>query len=267
MTSTNVSYLLYAKTTEAYCLKNLIELLQNSIQQGCFTVSKKGIFFRMADSGHKVLNDCELLSDNFTQYKFKNSSPISIGLNLSHTYKMMKNIKKKDNIVFFIEEDNENMFGIRVISKDKTRVTTSFIKIQDIQCIDVDLPEGYNNPINIPSNDYIKMVKDLNSMGGNTITISSNSSVVKFACNANDIYNRDIIFGDVDTAKDEELYSEEFDTEQITRMTKIAGLNTQLQLFQSENLPLHFKTNIGNLGTMKMYIKNNSQIESTKSSN
>lgn len=261
--SSNSSYIFFAKTQEAYCLKSLIEHLQNNIQIGCFTISKKGMFFRMVDPNHTVLNDCELIGENFTQYKFKHvSSSLSIGLNLSHTYKMMKNIKKKDQLIFFIEEEHPDMFGIKVISKDKTRVTTSHIKIQDIQCLDIDIPEGYNTPVNIPSNDYTKMIKDLSSTGGNIIKVSSNNNVIKFSCNTNDIYNRTIVFGDTEDDFDEkDFYSEDFDTEQITRISKIAGLNSQLQIFQCENLPLYFKSNIGNLGVIKMFVKNNSQIE------
>ena len=108
-------------------------MLQNNIKNGCFILSKKGINFRMTDSNKKILIDFEMQAENFMQYKFKQNTSLSIGLNFSHFYKMVKSIKKKDSIVLFINEDNETELGIRVIPKEKNRVTTSFIKIQNLQ--------------------------------------------------------------------------------------------------------------------------------------
>jgi len=257
--SSDTNYIFYSKTSEAHVIKNLFELLQNNIKIGNFTIDNKGIFFKMTDSNRQTLFDIELLADNFAQYKFKNSS-ITIGLNLSHTYKMMKNIKKKDNIVLFITEDNKEDLGIRVISKDKNRTTTSFVKIQSTHNSNIIvIPEGYSKPIIIPSNDYSKMIKDLQSMGGNIIKIASNENIIKFTCNANDIYSREIIFGDQDDDENNSLYEEDFETERISRISKIAGLSTQIQVFLSEDLPLSYKTMAGNLGPVRLFVKNINQ--------
>jgi proliferating cell nuclear antigen PCNA len=256
--SSNENYIFYAKTAEAHVIKNLFELLQNNIKIGCFTINNKGIFFKMTDSNRQTLFDIELFSENFAQYKFKHSS-MTIGLNLSHTYKMMKNIKKKDNIVLFISEDKEEDLGIRVISKDKTRQTTTFVKIQNSHNSNIVIPDGYSKPVIIPSGEYSKMIKDLQSMGGNIIRVGSNENIIKFVCNTNDIYSREIVFGEPDDTRDKPLYEEEFDTERLTRISKIAGLSSQIQLFLSEDLPLSYKTMAGNLGYVRLFVKNISQ--------
>lgn len=243
----------YVKTSEGYIIKILAELLQNNIKNGCFIVSKKGIIFRMTDSNRKILIDLELISDNFAQYKCK-STPMSIGLNFSHLYKMVKSIKKKDSIVLFIEEGKDTELGIKVIPKEKNRITTSYVKIQNLQSLDIELPQGYHNSIIVPSGEYVKMIKDLNNMGGNMISISSTSSQVRFGCNANGVYSRNIVFGDDEDSVTENV-QQEFDTEQLTRITKIAGLSTQLQIYQSTDLPVLFKSNIGNLGKIFVYVK------------
>jgi proliferating cell nuclear antigen PCNA len=244
----------FCKTSEGYIIKTLAELLQNNIKNGCFILSKKGIVFRMTDSNKKILIDINMEADNFTQYKYKNSSPISIGLNFSHFYKMVKNIKKKDSVVLFIEESKQTELGIVVIPKEKNRLTTSFVKIQNLQSLDIELPEGYNNSIIVPSNEYTKMVKDLNNIGGNTISISSSNNVIKFSCNSNGVYSRDIIFGEPEEDEKENVL-QEFETEQLTRISKVSGLSTQIQICQSPNLPILFKSNIGNLGKIYVYLK------------
>lgn len=251
---------LFCKTSEGYIIKTLAELLQNNIKNGCFILSKKGITFRMTDSNKKILIDLEMLSENFMQFKFKKNAPLSIGLNFSHFYKMVKSIKKKDSIVLFIDEEDESQLGIRVIPKEKNRVTTSFIKIQSLQSLDIELPEGYNNAIIIPSNEYTKMIKDLSNMGGNNITVCSTENTIKFICNSNGVYSRDIVFGESET-DEKEITSQDFETEQLYRISKVAGLSNQIQIYQLEDLPILFKSNIGSIGKISVYLKDKSLIE------
>lgn len=244
----------YCKTTEGYIIKTMAELLQNNIKTGCFLLSKNGIVFRMTDSNKKILIDLELSADNFVQFKFKHANPISIGLNFTHFYRMVKSIKKKDSVVLFIEDERSNELGIKVIPKEKSRITTSFVKIQNLQSLDIELPEGYDSAVIVPSNEYIKMIKDLNSMGGNSITIVSNGNTIKFACNSNGVYSRDIVFGD-DDEDEKSIVTQEFEMEQLMRISKVAGLSTQIQIFQTDDLPIMFRTNVGNLGKICVYLK------------
>jgi len=255
MSSLSPSYTFFCKTSEGYIIKTLAELLQNNIKNGCFILGRKGIILRMTDSNKKILIDIDMQADNFTQYKYKNNSSISIGLNFSHFYKMVKNIKKKDSVILFIEEDKQTELGIKVIPKEKNRVTESSVKIQNLQSLDIELPEGYSSSIIIPSNEYIKMVKDLNNIGGNTITVSSTNNIIKFACNSNGVYSRNITFGESEDDDEKENVSQEFETEQLTRISKVAGLSTQIQIYQSSDLPILFKSNIGNLGKIFVYLK------------
>jgi proliferating cell nuclear antigen PCNA len=257
------NFTFFCKTSEGYIIKTLAELLQNNIKNGCFILSKKGIIFRMTDSNKKILIDLEMAGENFVQYKFKNPGVMSIGLNFTHFYKMVKSIKKKDSVVLFIDEEHSNELGIRVIPKEKTRITTSFVKIQNLQSLDIELPEGYDSAVIVPSNEYVKMIKDLNSMGGNAINIASSDNTIKFTCNSNGVYSRDIVFGDGDDEKFS--VTQEFEMEQLIRISKVAGLSTQIQIFQAEELPIMFKSNVGNLGKICVYLKDKSMLTEDES--
>ena len=262
------SHSFFCRTTEGYIIKTLAELLQNNIKNGCFILSRKGIILRMTDSNKKILIDIDLQADSFVQYKYKLNTPTSIGLNFSHFYKMVKNIKKKDSVVLFIEEDKQTELGIKVIPKEKNRVTTSFVKIQNLQSLDIELPEGYTNSIIIPSNEYIKMIKDLNNIGGNSISISSTNNLIRFSCNSNGVYSRDILFGESeDDDEQKDNVSQDFETEQLTRISKVAGLSSQIQIYQSSNLPILIKSNVGNLGKIYVYLKDKTLQEESLNDN
>ncbi len=100
------------------------------------------------------------------------------------------------------------------------------------------------------------MIKDLNNIGGNNIVISSTNNVIKFSCNSNGVYSRDIMFGESEEDDEEkENVTQDFETEQLTRISKVAGLSSQIQIYQSQDLPILFKSNIGNLGKIFVYLK------------
>ena len=90
------------KTSEAYIVKILAELLSNNIKTGAFEINETGIYLCMMDSKRSILIDLQLKAENFSIYKF-NSKKLFIGLNLNHLHKMVKSVKKKDSIELFIE--------------------------------------------------------------------------------------------------------------------------------------------------------------------
>ena len=63
--------------------------------------------------------------------------------------------------------DNENMndLVIKVLPKENNRITTSVIKIQSTQNLNIELPNNYINNILIPTSDYQKMCKSMSNIG------------------------------------------------------------------------------------------------------
>jgi proliferating cell nuclear antigen PCNA len=257
------------KTSEAYYIKVLAELLTNNLKTGCFEVDTNGIFLRMFDHHRKTLVDLSLDAENFTIFRFKNESKFSLGLNLNHFHKMLKSIKKKDSLELFIEPNNSNELGIKTIPKENTRVTTSGIKIQSIQNLEIDVPSGYRKPVIVPSTEFQKMCKDLNSIGSTNITVIAKNFHIEFIADADGILKRKVSFGEnqenYDYESDEdniEEYKATFATDQLIRITKLAGLGTNMQIFSgTKNLPLLFKSSVGSLGKISIYVKSKELVD------
>lgn len=257
-----------AKTHDAYTIKILAELLQNNLNTACFQIDKDSICLCMMDDRQTILIKVELESEKFILYKFKSPKKIFIGVNLNHFHKMLKSIKKKDSLQLFIDDDNPTDLGIKVIPKENNRITTSFIKIQEIQTLDIDIPTGYEKPVIVPSVEYQKMVKDMGHISNN-IKVTSKNFYIKFVCDVGGIMTRHVEFGemnDSDDDSDEEEdtskeYSQNFDTEQLSRITKIAGLGTNMQIYPKEGIPLLFKSTVNSLGKISIYIKSKELIE------
>jgi proliferating cell nuclear antigen len=268
------------KTNEGHIIKILAELLQNNIKNGCFVIDEKGIRLSMFDTNKKIGLDIDLNYENFSLYKFntalveklnrennntENGNKLFIGINQSHFHKMLKSIKKKDSIALFIDDSSPTDLGIKIIPKEKNRITTSFIKIQNIHQLEVDFPEGYKKPVIVPSNEYQKMCKDMSNIG-NVINVESKKYTIKFGCNAGSVYSREVIFGEadedfIDDEKEIKEVKQEYDTEQLTRIAKIAGLSGSMQIYQTEDLPVLFRSAIGSLGKISIYVKSKKEIE------
>jgi proliferating cell nuclear antigen PCNA len=260
-----------AKSHNAYTIKILAELLQNNIKTACFEIDEDGIKLCMMDHHRTILIKVSLESENFTLYKFRGKDKLFLGINLNHFHKMLKSIKKKDSMCLFIDDDAPNDLGIKVIPKENNRITTSFVTIQEIQTIDIDIPEGYGKPIIVPSSEYQKMCKDMAHIGS-MINVVAKNFHIKFLCNAGGVMKRHVEFGEMGDSDDEEEendnvieYSQDFDTEQLSRITKMAGLSTNMQIYPKKGKPLLFKSAIGSLGKISIYIKSKDLIEKENS--
>lgn len=252
-----------AKTNEGYLFKVLTELLLQNIQTCCWILTDESISLRMTDNLQKILLDIKLDANNFQIYKFKYTSKKMIGLNLQHLHKMLKSIKKKDTVEIFIKNADDNNFGIRIIPKDNTRVTTSYIKIQNIQNINVQLEQQYTKPIIILSSDFQKMIKDMVTIG-NTIEIASTTHSMNFKCITEGVYAREVTFGhpEEDEEEDKDKYKDCFYTDQLHKLIKLSGLGQKLHIHTLPDKPLCIKCNIGTIGEVQVYVKSIEQIES-----
>jgi len=255
------------KTGEAYHIKILAELLTNNLKTGCFEVREDGINLRMFDHHRKTLVDLSLMAENFSMYKFKNDKTFCMGLNLNHFHKMLKSVKKKDSLELFIEGNDSNELGIRTIPKENTRITTSGIKIQAIQNLDIDVPVGYGKPVIVPSVEFQKMCKDLSSIGSTNIKVIARNFQIQFIADADGILKRKVVFGEQSTPDDSDSeddieYNATFATDQLARITKLAGLSGNMQIFPARSdLPLLFRTSVGSLGKISIYVKSTELVD------
>ena len=257
------------KSMEAYQIKILAELLTNNLKHGCFDITDDGITLRMFDQPRRTLVDMNLQAENFSLYKFKSDDKFCLGLNLNHFHKMLKSIKKKDSLQLFINSETPNELGIKTIPKENTRITTSGIKIQNIQNVEADVPLGYGKPVIVPSPDFQKMCKELSSIGSTNIRVKAKGFHIDFIADADGILKRKVRLGESDDSDEENeieqvshFYEATFTTDQFTRINKIAGLGSTMQIFSGSNdLPLLFRSSVGSLGKISVYIKSKELLD------
>jgi hypothetical protein len=104
-----------------------------------------------------------------------------------------------------------------------------------------------------------------------TLSEESKKYNIKFSCDGDSVYSREVVFGESDGIEEEEKHSkevtQEFDTEQLTRIAKIAGLSSNMQIYQAEDCALLFKSGVGSLGKISIYVKSKREIEEDEKNN
>jgi hypothetical protein len=245
-----------AKTNEGFMFKILGEILHNTFKIIPINITNEGIFSKVIDSHKKILLDIQLFSKNFNTWTFNNSEDILFGLNISHFYKIINSIKKKDSLTFIIDSENINELQIIITPREKDHVEISTLFIQNIQLIDVEVPNNYKHPVHVTSSKFQKMCKDLLNIG-KEISIYGNEDYVVFECETPGIFKKKITFGE--NSKDDSnihmVYTYLFDSEQLVKISKISSLFHILYIYLEKDMPLLIKTQIGTIGNISIYIK------------
>jgi len=261
------SFIFRCKTNDAYMIKILMEILHNNIKTGCFEISSEKMHFCMTDANRRTLLHFELFAKDFNMYQLQSETSLKVGLNINHFYRMLKSIKKKDSILLFIREDRLHELGIQIMPKEQTRLTISYIRIQNIQNLEILLPGPYIHSVLISSSEFSKMCKDMLSIS-NTIHLCSNKFNVRFVSHLGSVYSREVILGETEVDHHEDaqnkssfIFEDDFETEQLSRIVKMSGLSPTINIYSATNLPILIRSRIGNLGFLSIYMKSRSQVE------
>jgi hypothetical protein len=148
--------------------------------------------------------------------------------------------------------------------KESKRVTTSFLTIQRVQNILVDVPTGYTrDPFDILSHEFQKIYKDILSIG-KTVSISATSKKIQFDVDAGGIVKRRVEYGEIEDEPSDSattsLYSQVFETEQFVKLSKMSNLDATLLIYCDDNLPMKISSNVGKMGTISIFVKSRMQM-------
>jgi len=255
-----VNYLFQAKTSQAFIIKIIGELLQQRLQMAQFRLTEEGIFLLQSDRRNEQLIDISLERKYFSPYRCP--KPITFSINSTLLYKMLKCIKKKDGICLYITEDKPQSLFICIDQGNENNKVVSDIKIIMSQPVIIGKPEGYQPPINIQGKQFQKL-KNLHPIS-KTMTITSKLNYIKFYCYGDDLFSRELVIGnenDEDNCHIKKMFKQDFNTEHITGLVKCAGQAEMVQVYVDDDNGLKIEINTGSLGTITVYIKSKELIQ------
>jgi len=287
-------YLFYAEITKGNTFKVLIDTLANIFPKTTFKVDENGFYHRKKDEKDWVLFDVEFPRNNFLEFHCQNEFYFMV--DLKHLQRMVKTIKKKDNLVIFIdndEYDDKYYFNISIgqsssnTNLQKVEMNGIVIRVLNIEdeddtfedIYDENLPDDiddddiikYNYNMSIPSSDFSKVKKMSSLCKYITIGIQGNNYAT-FKYGSDIVYKQKIEFGNIVHNEDgdcENYYEEEFNKDSITSLTKLCGLCDQINFYAPyyKYSPLKIELSAGKLGTVKIFVKDQMTIQHDKDMN
>ena len=216
-------HIFFAEAIKGYTFKVTIDSLAIAMPRTVFNVTKEGFFCRAADEPETILYDIAFPRENFRVYKCFEKK-LSFSLNLKHLQKMVRNVKKKDAIVIFIEEDKPDRLYVAIKASNlssghNSRIETLFVTItRENEDVSLGLPEVYTNekgkeikvygfPKTIDASDFQKM-KKMTTLGKLVKVSMQEGNYISFCSDNGKLYGSNLEFGEitknVDIMDDEE---------------------------------------------------------------
>lgn len=288
--SSRKNKIFYADAAKGYTIKVLFDVLSNPLSRVTLNLTKEGIFIRRMDQAKSILFNASLYMQNFRTYICK--EPKRISLNLKHLQSLIKNVKKKDVMIIFMDKSKPGKLGfaIRDGSKKSTRTETVYFTIQEetinddpniLELEERDEEKVYEFPKVIESSDFQKIKKM--SQVGKEITIKMHGSdYISFYCESG-CYSDELEFGEIiddseeesseeseSESEEDEMYQADFKANHFSMLVKLPGLCSQMQFYapKFKGYPLKISMPAGTgqsiLGEVQVYIKDVDQIREMK---
>jgi hypothetical protein len=238
-------------TKEGYKLKVLVEILHNSFKNISLAVDEVGVSSQVSDNKNTLIQ-FQLFAENFSEWVF--TQKMLFGINLTLFHKAVSSIKKKDTVTMEVVDTHPNVLRIAVIPNNRDHVDLTTIAITQVQAVNFDVPTDYENPILIDSSKIQKIFKDINNTGKN-VSVIGNRHFFRIVSETPNVINKNVLFGTLQDEHNVHTYS--FDSDKLVKISKIASLHRNLKVYLDRNLPFVIKANVGDLGTISIFIKSN----------
>jgi Proliferating cell nuclear antigen, N-terminal domain len=256
-------YIFFAECIKGYNIKTLIDGLSSTFKRCFFRFLETGIFMKQMDDKKNILFNIELLRENFISFSCEKE--ISFSINIKHFQRLIKSLKKKNSLSFFIEKNEPSNLGIitKISSESGTaKIKKSFITINREMVEDFDIPTGYKFPKVIKSSEF-QDIKSVLSIDKTLKIIIQDSNYLGFKCLL-DVYSSGLEFGEI--TKNTPIYENTYFSSIFNQIIKFPNLSSQMQFYKppKPRYPLLIKMQIDPLGTIEIYIKDIEECEKQK---
>ena len=135
---------------------------------------------------NNVLMHLKLDAINFDYYEC-NRDKFVVGISTSILFKVMKTLNNNDTITFFVEENDCNKLCIKFENAEKNIVSIKKISLMDIDEYEIEIPPTeFSVVINMPSNFFNKICRDLNSLA-EVVEITSVNKKLRFSAQGENV--------------------------------------------------------------------------------
>lgn len=239
------------KTVQSSAIRILIEGLKDILTDVNFTFDSTGIKLLCMDGSHVSLVRLMLDAVNFES--FHCNKKISVGLNMTNFYRLIKSVGNNDTLTFKIMTDNTNEMIIDIHNADKQSNTSFSLKLLDVDEDCFNIPEAeFETVITMPSVDFQRITRDMANIS-DTIDISCINDKLILSCEG-DFASQETSIGGTTNGlsmnKKEEVdkVGGLFQLKFINLFTKCTNLCSNIEIYLKNDYPLLLKYSVASLG-------------------
>lgn len=249
------NYNVEIKTVQSGAFKILVEALKELLTECSFEIDETGIKLVSMDTSHTVLVHMKLDATKFEYFYCKQKT--IIGINMINFQKLIKTINNNDSLTLYME-DSMNHLCIKIENNEKNTKTVYKLNLIDLdrQEINID-PAAFNNIITLPSNDFMKLIRDMNNIADH-VEIQNIKSQLIFQCKG-DFCQQETVLSDSEDKvhcinESDEIVQGVFNLKYLVLFTKCTNLCNTVFLYLRNNYPLICQYMVASLGEIKLCI-------------
>jgi proliferating cell nuclear antigen len=250
------SYSIEIKTVQSSAFKILVEALKELLTECSFEIDETGIKLVSMDTSHTILVHMKLDAPKFEYFYCKQKTVI--GINMINFQKLIKTINSNDALTLYMENDNMNYLGIRIENNEKNTKTNYKLNLIDLDRQEMNIdPAAFNNVITLPSNDFMKLIRDMNNIA-DYVEIQNIKNQLIFQCKGDFCHQETILSDSEDKVQcsheSEEIVQGVFNLKYLVLFTKCTNLCNTVFLYLRNNYPLICQYMVASLGEIKLCI-------------
>ena len=254
-------YLVNIQTVQSSAFRILIESLKDILTDCNFIIDSSGIKLIATDNSRNVLIHMKLLSENFDY--FYCSEKVTLGINMTNIFKLIKTMGNNDILTLFLEKDNTNQLGIQLNNKEKCLQTVYKLNLLDIKDDNITIPDAiFETALTLPSSDFQKIIRDMMNIGTLIEIKSVGSELIlncqgDFACQETNLSetNNGLQFSQISPA--ETPIQGIFSLKYLLLFTKCTNMCNQIHIHIKNDYPLVIVYSVANLGEIKLCLAPN----------
>ena len=250
------------KTVQISPFRTLMTALKDILLETNISFQPDGIRIINMDKSHTILVHLYLSAEKFEFYECKKEK-IIIGVNMFHLFKLINTIDNDDTLTIYIEENDYSdgivsHLALKFENGHIKQCKTQKLKLIEPEQDELQIPEvKFSTIINLPSNDFQKIIRDLTGIS-DKLEIKSVGNELIFKCEGQ--------FALVELRRSESDRSMEFilkqDSSKIIQgifslknlgyFIKCTNLCDNIEIYLENDLPLIVKYDVANLGDIRL---------------
>jgi len=249
-------YILELKTVQSSIFRIMVEALKEILPDTNIEFNSAGMRIITMDSSHTVLVHLRLEGSRFEHYHCPEK--IIVGLNMLNLFKLVKTMSNNETLTLCIEKTDPSRLCIRIENGEKNTVTTFKLNLLDLDEEEIEVPPAkFSSVINIPSNDFQKICRDMSNLS-HLMEIKSVNNQLIYTCHG-DFAQQETIMGEntshgityVEKQKQYQVIQGVFSLKHLVLFTKCTNLCNSIQMFLENDYPLIVAYQVGSLGEIK----------------